>query len=360
MTYRLARIVSFVMIVVIAVLLSGCGGDEEDEGKPTSIPKTEDDRGDPTPGPQASALSGETFTFSDGAVFDAGLSGSEVQLTFGSFSGATGPFTLAADDTTARGTVTLGSCSLAITASDFPAGQGPQVGATIVLEPCTLDTTTGDLVLTNASTGVAARSVPVAQEFPRHGIGTSWSFAIDASYPESAETVAYQVTGRREHRGREVLVIEVTYQFADSLETEVQLLDAETGNAVAYLDDDLVSDGPYGEFVPHDGRFSFPMKVGNTWRATYTEIDYFDSGEETVQDDWEVVAYEEVTVPAGTFIAYRLTLADASSTNLRGGGTFSYWYAPEVGFFVKIDGQDTEEGGYYVLELTDYELKEPL
>ena len=273
MAYRLARIVSFVMMVAIAVLLSGCGGDEEDEGKPTSIPKTEDDRGDLTPGPQASALSGETFTFSDGAVFDAGLSGSEAQLTFGSFIGVTAPFTLAADDATARGTVTLGSCSLAVTASDFPAGQGPQVGATIVLEPCTLDTTTGGLVLTNASTGVAARSVPVAQEFPRHGIGTSWSLtAGDYDWD-------LQVTDRREYRGQEVLVTEATLTTDtddDTAENFVMYVDAETGNIVAYLEDNKVS----SEYVPHDGMLSFPMKVGSTWRATYTERWSYLSGPE--------------------------------------------------------------------------------
>ena len=353
MAYRSARIVSFVMMVAITLLLSGCGGDEDDGGNPVSVPKTEDDREDPTSGPQASALAGETFTFSDGAVFDAGLSGSEVQLTFGSFSGSTGPFTLTTDDATARGTVTLGSCSLAVTVSDFPAGQGPQAGATIVLDPCTLDAAAGDLVLTNASTGVAARSIPVAWEFPRHGIGTSWSLTVDDDYDWDL-----QVTERREYRGQEVLVTEVTLT-TDTAENSVIYVDAETGNTVAYLDGDV---DVIEEYIPHDGMLSFPMKVGSTWRATYTERYSYLSGpeggplettweEQEMWEAWEVVAYEEVTITAGTFMAFRVTRTGSSDTVTS--TITTYWYAPEVGFIIKMESEGEDADNAIAMHVTD-------
>ena len=162
----------------------------------------------------------------------------------------------------------------------------------------------------------------VAQAFPRHGVGTSWSFAVDDSAPEfSLETIAYQITGRREHRSREVLVTNATTHPPLPLEADLQVLfDAETGNHVATLYGDTVG----SEYIPHEGMLSFPMKVGNTWRATYTERWSYLSGpseealeetweEENAWQDWEVMAYEEVTVPAGTFMAFRVTRTGTSS-----------------------------------------------
>ena len=198
---------------------------------------------------------------------------------------------------------------------------------------------------------------PVAQAFPRHGVGTSWSFAVDDSDPGfadpefSLETIAYQITGRQEYRGREVLVTNATTHPPLPLEADLQVLfDAETGNPVATLYGDTVD----SEYIPHEGRLSFPMKVGNTWRATYEEVLGETWGEEKAWQDWEVMAYEEVTVPAGTFMAFRVTRTGASNTYDQD-DAYTYWYAPTIGFIVKMDDQYAD-GGHYVLELTDWKL----
>ena len=146
---------------------------------------------------QTQFLSNMTFIFLNGAVFDGGLSGLETHLAFQTFRGARGGFRLLANGAIASGTAVigtdrlsamgvhprvrsfngaassfslqaggggtsatamLGSCSLEVNASDFPEGQGPQAGTTIVLDPCALDADTGQLVLTNSSTGITARS----------------------------------------------------------------------------------------------------------------------------------------------------------------------------------------------------------
>ena len=191
---------------------------------------------------------------------------------------------------------------------------------------------------------------PVVAEFPRHPIGTSWSFVVDDSELDDDYTFNMRITGRREHRGRGVLVIVINSVL--TTETDLQLWDAETGNEVASLDEETDDEGVAEEYDPHSGMLSFPMKVGNTWRAIYTyrETSTIFNEEETYEQkewqDWKVVAWEEVTVPAGTFMAFRVTLTGASYS---GPYDFTYWYAPEIGFFVKLDTGD--DGA--ITELTD-------
>ena len=184
---------------------------------------------------------------------------------------------------------------------------------------------------------------PVVVEFPSHPIGTFWSFVQDNSELDDDITINMRITGRREYRGRETLVTEIDFPFGDPADT--LLRDAETGNEIAYLDDEGVVEE---EYDPHNGWLLFPIKVGNTWRATYTVRDSYQSGpvdgppdtvwdEQEVWEEWKVVAWEEVTVPAGTFMAFRVTLTGASYP---GPSDVTYWYAPEIGFFAKIDTGD--------------------
>ena len=198
-----------------------------------------------------------------------------------------------------------------------------------------------------------------AQAFPRHGVGTFFSYVVNdhADPDDDPFQLSYQVTGRDAYRGREVSVVKVSGRFVDPAHNYdyTDLWDAESGNTVV---SDLDSDHEI-QYTPHLGWMSFPMKVGKDWRATYTErhtstsqtcVDSADRSlepvcetvkhteEEVVWADLEVVAYEAVTVPAGTFMAFRVTLTDSSCDAdpdcIWDSG--SYWYAPEVGYFVKV------------------------
>ena len=59
---------------------------------------------------------------------------------------------------------------------------------------------------------------------------------------------------------------------------------------------------------------------------------------------WEVAAYEGVTVPAGTFMAFRVRITAASYDDF----DETYWYAPAIGYAVKL------VAGAFVVELTDW------
>jgi hypothetical protein len=83
---------------------------------------------------------------------------------------------------------------------------------------------------------------------------------------------------------------------------------------------------------PHDGSLQFPLYVGKGWRHHYVEA----IGNDVAQrSKWvEVAAWEQVTVPAGTFWAFRMEM-----TNQRLGvpqpAYETHWYAPDVKFYVK-------------------------
>ena len=59
------------------------------------------------------------------------------------------------------------------------------------------------------------------------------------------------------------------------------------------------------KFEPHTGELSLPLEVGKTWIATY--VAYHSSGEiAAATTKWEVVGFDDVTTPAGAFMAYRI------------------------------------------------------
>ena len=117
------------------------------------------------------------FTIPDGSVFSTGIGNNPVSLTFVPTSGSTSTtFVLARFGSTALATggVTFGSCTLTVTSSSFPTGQGPQTGDTITFSTCSIvvsasnvevggGTETGiiTLMLTNATTDVSAASTPI-------------------------------------------------------------------------------------------------------------------------------------------------------------------------------------------------------
>ena len=89
---------------------------------------------------------------------------------------------------------------------------------------------------------------------------------------------------------------------------------------------------PEIENNPHDGSLEFPIYIGKSWQHHYTKT----IGNDVAQrSKWvEVAAYEKITVPAGTFWAFRIEMTDQ-----RLGRTLplyeTHWYAPAVKFYIK-------------------------
>lgn len=149
-------------------------------------------------------------------------------------------------------------------------------------------------------------------------VGSTWTNAQvnTGSYGTGATRV---VTTRSERvwQGRQALV----FQFPGGS----TIADPADGKWIAVLAPNeavvLTWDPPLG--------YEWPLEVGKTWvsrhrltnRATGRTIDF--------EANWKVEAYEDVTVPAGTFRAYRIRYSDTM------GNEDVQWSSPDLGIFVK-------------------------
>ena len=97
----------------------------------------------------------------------------------------------------------------------------------------------------------------------------------------------------------------------------------------------------------------WPLYIGKTWTfESEWENDEGTSGK--TSQEVEVVAFEEVEVAAGKFMAYKIE-QKGTVTNSRGFNgemTDIWWYAPDLKFYVKHVNSDGY--GMYVNELTEY------
>ena len=123
-------------------------------------------------------------------------------------------------------------------------------------------------------------------------------------------------------------------------------------------------DGIERKFDPPVPIFSFPLEPGKTWQGKYrnTRGDgrVFDNDRSVTVEGWE-----EVTVPAGTFKALKVSsLTYYRRVDGGGGGggrlVFNYWYAPEVGRPVRIEDVNIASNGVvhqdFTSELVSYKL----
>lgn len=79
---------------------------------------------------------------------------------------------------------------------------------------------------------------------------------------------------------------------------------------------------------PHVGSFSWPLWVGKKWKATYKYRDHERGSSFDIRYDWKVEDYKDVTVPAGTFKAFKLHGRNPYSER-------TDWFAPEIKSYVK-------------------------
>ena len=150
-------------------------------------------------------------------------------------------------------------------------------------------------------------------------VGTKWvTKAIDHQSGGATEQtwIAVEVA----YPGR------VVYSTTDGTDTRV--FDKATRNWIATRRDGKER----AAASPDDGTFAWPLWVGRSWMASYTYHD-LERGRtwNPVQTWWKVAAYEDVTVPAGKFKAFRLE----STPGTNNATQITFWYAPEVKLTVK-------------------------
>jgi len=185
----------------------------------------------------------------------------------------------------------------------------------------------------------------IAAEFV-HAIYTCMTACeVRGEYDDYHYHITESVVGRTTYRGRDVVMLETTYDDPNNPvsgataghvkvalsvafpEPHIDYIDSCTGNLVARVDDSGITD-----FAPHDGKLSLPLEVGKTWTATHT-ITTPGGSSRVVTDEWEVTSFEEVNTPAGAFMAYRIV---DHGWHMRGSSpSRSIYYDPDLALIIK-------------------------
>lgn len=107
------------------------------------------------------------------------------------------------------------------------------------------------------------------------------------------------------------------------------------------------ANGSWSKFSPPVQQIRFPARVGDSWEIT-SNVETSDGKVRKVAFKSQVLAYESVVVPAGTFMAYKTVTSAAGSRFFEG------WYVPEVRAFVKSTNFNSS-GQEVTTVLTDYQ-----
>ena len=187
---------------------------------------------------------------------------------------------------------------------------------------------------------------PVAKAPSAYGIGTTFvgNLTVNGDTTVSTDTMVQKI----ERDGRILDVYEHATPSSDpggACDGETHVLwDSQTQNWAGCMANGEI----LGENKPYAARFEWPLQVGNRWRSQprwedrVLHPDW--SGE--YWSDYEVLAYEEVTVPAGRYMAFKVGTIRTQHDDWYEVS----WYSPQVGAVVKAEWGRTEDNGYGPLE----------
>jgi hypothetical protein len=169
---------------------------------------------------------------------------------------------------------------------------------------------------------------PKAERYVAPPLGSTWIQAQRNT--GSYGTGPVQVSFKKAERLWEGKVI------ASLVSPQQAILVAADGAWVAIVSPD---DKPILSFDPPFG-YDWPLTVGKTWTKSYKMTVHATKRIIPFDVTFKVEAYEDVTVPAGTFKVFKI------SQVIPGASEETYWLAPELGLFVKQSLRRTDKSGY--------------
>ncbi len=183
---------------------------------------------------------------------------------------------------------------------------------------CTSARTAAYFAVLAATLGGCAATAPSVEAWKPAPVGASWA-AIQrntGSYGKDTQTVSTRLADRT-WNGSPVMTIKTA--------TGTLLQQPTNGRWLAFLGPD---DKPVVTFDPPAG-WDSPIAVGSSWKRTQ-KMTYVSSGK-TLEYEWSctVPAYEKVTVPAGTFDAFRVECTSSLDSQ------DTYWVTAAVHPFLK-------------------------
>lgn len=158
---------------------------------------------------------------------------------------------------------------------------------------------------------------PIGERYVVAPLGTTFTNAQTStgSYGSGTSQTTVKIT-ERTWEGKRVIA------FVSPTGT---ILEYPQGVWVAVLGPD---DKPIWSWDPPIG-YDFPLEVGKTWTKSYRITIHARNQTIPFDSTAKVEAYEDVTVPAGTFKVFKISGSDTL------GNESVTWFSPELGFWIK-------------------------
>ena len=117
------------------------------------------------------------------------------------------------------------------------------------------------------------------------------------------------------------------------------------------------------EFYPPP-KLRWPLEIGK-WGQSEVSWSYPQGPKQRAWITWQIDAYEDVQVPAGTFKAFRIVHNLRAGVDLRAGGgmwnrDFYLWYSPEARQLIKGEGPELGRSNQFTIVALDRPVVAPL
>jgi hypothetical protein len=206
-----------------------------------------------------------------------------------------------------------------------------------------------------AAPALAQTAPPASVEAPSIKVGDSWTFDKTDGLKNVKDSTSVTV----------VTAVTDSDIRADQTRTDSGAVTKVTRNKNFNL---MVMEMANGKAIedPFYPSFAFPLEIGKTWSGEVTRTRTYESDRKVVAKlTGKVLAWEKITVPAGTFDAMRIEVKGFyNGQNLRGRWsgqtTDTIWYAPAAKAAVKWLFEDVGATSTYknteLYELVSYKL----
>lgn len=156
-------------------------------------------------------------------------------------------------------------------------------------------------------------------------------------------------------------VVEVS---GSAIRTRIRIKGKQGQDLLTYTPEWNPTDIASAQFTPSLKLFTFPLDVGKKWDGKADKRIFKTGDHGTLYSKGEVLGLEKVTVPAGSFDAYKIHVSLDGSSNMEDAQTGHteevYWYVPAVKRFVRLESKFTKDGSLRsddILELQEFTLR---
>lgn len=123
------------------------------------------------------------------------------------------------------------------------------------------------------------------------------------------------------------------YIFEDRYGPDKPCFDKKNLEMVAYIN----LDGKKVKLrAPSIFYIDFPIYEGKKWKKMVSGTPLRGATEINYLNEFQVISYEDVNVPAGTFKAFKIELKQTNYGGQFATGKVYLWYSPEVKFYIKV------------------------